>query len=148
LRIAGWQNIAQIVSALPLGRRWFMPRGGEVDGQAVVGEVVDRAWTVRKQLAAHADDEFGGVMTRQCVRVVQDLRPSIYANSVAVAVELYEQQADIRIAADISQRPVHRIAVIFGKLQSAGSDDMNETWRSGAHAAIDMLAERGADEEE
>ena len=75
-------------------------------------------------------------------------RSSIDANAVALSVEPHKQQADVWVSLNVSERPVHGVAVVFRILDDVLANDLNEAGIARPYAAINIFPERGRNEKE
>src|SRR5690606_38645731 len=65
-----------------------------------------------------------------------------------LAIEAQENEPDVRIARDIAQGPVHRVAVVLGELDDIRADDPHEAGIARLDVAVDVVTPGGGNEEE
>lgn len=141
MRIGGGKDVTDVVALFPFRRRRVVDGSRQVFRQAAACPVVNRTRAVGKQLAFNLHNQFRGMVGRECLVIVINGRAAVDPDTGRLAVEFYEEAPDKGIAADISKRSLHRIAVVFGKFDRPRRNDLDEPGHTGAHAAIGIVPE-------
>lgn len=86
-------------------------------------------------------------MTGERLCIIMDAGSAIDADAQALAIKFHKQQADIGILADIAQRAVHRIAVIFGIFERTWPNNLHKPRVAGLGATVDIAVVGRGNEE-
>src|SRR5690554_5105718 len=149
VRIPFRKQVPEVVPPLPL-RRGRRPLTGarHVRRRQRLSQPGHVARAVRVDLALHPHHELRAVVARDDLRVLDDRRLPVDAHAQRGAVEPQEEQADVRIAGDVPQRAVHRVAVVLGELDDVVAHDPDEAGIPRLDTAVDVVAPGGGNEEE